>query len=71
MGAENAAVLLAVVTPASFVGMSPRDKQKDEISELFSGRIIGIMLFSVLTTLEVHEERFVLWPLVACFHREF
>ena len=29
LGAENAAVLSAVVMPASFVGMSPRDQQKD------------------------------------------
>ncbi|MDD5683699.1 MAG: hypothetical protein PHO82_10265, partial [Mesotoga sp.] len=42
-GAENAAVMAAVVMAASFVGMSSGEKLKSEASVLFSGLIMGIM----------------------------
>ncbi len=42
-GAENAAVLAAVVMAASFVGMSSREKLRSEAAVLFSGLIMGIM----------------------------
>ncbi|PZC51447.1 hypothetical protein [Mesotoga sp. TolDC] len=42
-GAENAAVLAAVVMAASFVGMSSREKLRSETAVLVSGLIMGIM----------------------------
>ena len=42
-GAENAAVLAAVVMAASFVGMSSREKLRSEKAVLFSALIMGIM----------------------------
>ncbi|HDP78272.1 MAG TPA: hypothetical protein ENN47_08850 [Mesotoga infera] len=42
-GAENAAVMAAVVMAASFVGMSSREKLRSEKAVLFSALIMGIM----------------------------